>query len=383
MILFVAPYAGELPEETPFLAAAKKIRFLLNVLSKLDSKIVLLNSAHRISARQKLTFETINIGDGLFVEMVTPDTYSNPWAGRAINIMRIESIIDSVIDRYGTPVAAWFYNGYAFESRAALLLKKKYQVFIISEFEDWHFARNRGLNPKPLIDYYFWKKSTKYIDYAFAVNKGLSEKLDIERIPNSLLPGVLEDWVTDMANELPPFCNPDKVTIGYFGGLSREKGARFLLDLMPLTKTQASFVVTGKGELEKEFYEFAKRFPSKLQFLGAVSESRLKEAMQSVDVIVNAHQPNDGVFPFKILEAVASGRLLLSTPLPIAGYGWLKDAICFLPPETEDFNRAINQSAMIYQSKREAISSVTTRARRVYSRDGLANTIRKVISQRG
>src|SRR3990172_4680439 len=134
MILFVAPYAGELPENTPFLAAARKIRFLLKLLKSIDHDVVLLNSAHRVNERRDFQFEVIALGKDELVEMVTPSTFPNAWMGRSINILQASSIVDAVVHRYGTPHLAWFYNGYAFESRVAVLMKQRYGTKIILEF---------------------------------------------------------------------------------------------------------------------------------------------------------------------------------------------------------------------------------------------------------
>lgn len=382
MVLFVAPYAGELPENTPFLAAARKIRFLLQLLKSIDHDVVLLNSAHRVNERRDFQFETIALGKDEHIEMATPSTFPNAWMGRSINILQASSIVDAVVDRYGTPHLAWFYNGYAFESRVAVLLKQRYGTKIILEFEDWHFARNRGLNPKPWIDWYFWNKSTRYCDYAFAVNENLQRRLEIKGVQTQLLPGVISDWVIKLSEQHPPFSRAGGVSVGYFGGLSNEKGAGFLLELMAQAKHRVQFVVTGKGELENDFAEFANKFPGRIRFLGAVSEEKLQEAMASVDVIVNAHEENDGIFPFKVLEAVASGRLLISAPLPMSGYEWLKDAIEFRTLSVTEFLAAIDTANEIYEKRKSAIARVAKIAETRFGADGLAVSIKNILSHK-
>lgn len=382
MILFVAPYAGELPENTPFLAAARKIRFLLLLLKSIDPDVVLLNSAHRMNERRAFHFEAIDLGNGELIEMATPRTFANPWVGRSINILQASSIVDTVVKRYGAPHLSWFYNGYAFESRVAALLKQRYDTKLVLEFEDWHFARNRGLNPKPWIDWYFWNRSTLYYDYAFAVNENLQRCLEIKGVPTQLLPGVISDWVIALREQYPPFSRPGIISVGYFGGLSHEKGAQFLLELMAQAKPRTQFVVTGKGELESDFAEFAHLFPDRLRFLGAVSDEKLREAVASVDVIVNAHEDNDGIFPFKVLEAVASGRLLISAPLPMSGYDWLKDAIEFRPPSLTEFLFAIDAAREVYNSRKSAIARAAKTAETRFGSDGLNVAIKTILNTR-
>ena len=378
MILFVAPYAGELPENSPFLAAARKIRFLLRILKSIDSNVVLLNSAHRMNEKRLLRFESIDIGKGDQIVMATPRTFVNAWLGRSMNILQASSIIDAVIQRYGSPSIAWFYNGYAFESRVAVILKHRHDAKLILEFEDWHFARYRGLNPKPFLDWFFWVQAAQHFTYSFAVNAKLQNRLITRSVPSQLLPGVISDWVVALREKCPPFRCPDSVTIGYFGGLSREKGAHFLLDIIKRAKPQTRFIVTGKGELESDFAEFTSRFPDRLCFLGSVSDDQLQEAMACTDVVVNAHEYNVGIFPFKVLEAVAIGRLLISTQLPMDGYGWLKDAIEFRQHCLPDFLAAIDSARSIYNCRKTAIDKAAMTAEMMFGCNGLETCIRKM-----
>lgn len=379
MILFVAPYAGELPEDAPFLAASRKIRFLLQLLKSIDRDVVLLNSAHRVNRRRDMQFETISLGNGETIEMITPETFSNVWIGKTVNILQAPSIVEAVVHHYGKPRLAWFYNGYAFESRVEIILKQRFGTKTVLEFEDWHFARNQGLNPKPWLDWYYWNKSTKYCDFAFAVNENLQRRLGNKGVSTQLLPGVISDWVNTLREQSPPFSHAGRVVVGYFGGLSREKGAQFLLELIARAKPQIQFVVTGKGELESDFEEIASRFPEKICFLGAVSEDKLREAMSSVDVIINAHEENDGIFPFKVLEAVTSGRLLISAPLPMSGYEWLKDAIEFRELSITEFLAAIDTANEIYNKRRKDIALVAKSAQEKFCATGIALSIKNIL----
>lgn len=379
MILFVAPYAGELPENSPFLATARKVRFLLRLLKSIDSNVVLLNSAHRVNERRPLRFETIDLGEGELIVMATPRTFANAWFGRSMNILQASSIVNAVTKRYGSPSTAWFYNGYAFESRVAGLLKHRHDTKLILVFEDWHFARKRGLNPKPWIDWFFWVQVATQFTHSFAVNENLQHRLKAKGVPSQLLPGVIPDWIIGLRERCPPFHCPETVTVGYFGGLFREKGAEFLLELMSHAKPSTRFVVTGKGELESKFEEFASRFPERLHFLGPVSDEQLRDAMASADVVINAHEYNEGIFPFKVLETVASGRLLISAPLPMAGYDWLKDAIEFRQPRLPDFLAAIDMAREIYNCRKTAIDRAANTAETRFGCIGLGTCIRTIL----
>ena len=148
---------------------------------------------------------------------------------------------------------------------------------------------------------------------------------------------------------------------------------------MSHAKPSTRFVVTGKGELESKFEEFASRFPERLHFLGPVSDEQLRDAMASADVVINAHEYNEGIFPFKVLETVASGRLLISAPLPMAGYDWLKDAIEFRQPRLPDFLAAIDMAREIYNCRKTAIDRAANTAETRFGCIGLGTCIRTIL----
>jgi glycosyltransferase involved in cell wall biosynthesis len=196
-------------------------------------------------------------------------------------------------------------------------------------------------------------------------------KFTENRLRANLLPGTISHGISILGKLRPPFTFKEKIRVGYFGGLSREKGVGFLLDLMPLTARHVTFVVTGSGELANELRLFKDRFPEKLEFLESVNDEELQNAMGSVDLIVNAHQINNGVFPFKVLESIASGRLLVSTYVNIDSFDWLNNAIEFRELTLEDFVNAIHQSHEIYKIKSSAIANAAMIAEQLYSHEAI------------
>lgn len=381
MILFIAPYDGRAPEKSPFIAAAKKMQFLLGVLKSIDSNLVLLNSFPQNDSIIGDRLDAIEIGNGDTIERFTPSIKRLNWIGRLKLLLDEESIIERLVAQYGVPDLVWLYNGYAFESRAARILKKKYKAKVILEFEDWHFARSRGFSPKPFIDWFFWWKSLRFLDYGFAVNEFLLNKFTENGLPGNLLPGIIPSGINSLRELSPPFTNKETIRVGYFGGLSREKGVGFLLDLMPLTTENVTFVVTGSGELAGDLIRFKDTFPEKLEFFGTVNDDQLHNAFGSVDLIINAHEINHGIFPFKVLEAIASGRLLISTYLNIDSFKWLKDTIEFRRLAVEDFANAIHQSHDIYKVKFSAITKAARTAEQLFSHEALKTRIMDLIGR--
>jgi hypothetical protein len=317
--------------------------------------------------------------------MLTPRTYAWGKLGHLANLLSISDISKVILLTYGVPSIVWCYNGYAFESRISGYFKRHFGSRIILEFEDWHFARHPGFNPKPYFDWLFWRLNLKHIDYGFSVNRMLAEKLESFGIPTQLLPGVIYDWVFEIAESHPPFPNQKPICIGYFGGLTIEKGAGLILALIDASRATSfpsHFTVTGKGELESHFRDYSTRYPQNLSFMGAVTEQRLRELVAQTDVILNPHQISTGIFPFKVLESVSTGRLLISTQLNLDHTQellWLNNAILTVEPNVPAFLDAIRDSYNHYNNKKPAIMEAVTFAKRIYSKSSLKARICHVL----
>lgn len=384
MMLFVAPYNGKHQELTQFHGASRKIRFLLRLLSRQCPPVILLNTLPIPNSKHLITYSKLDLGDGTLIDVATPGGLNNRRLGYLLNLTRVSSILNAVINSFGIPHTVWCYNGYAMESKVGGYLKRHFGSRFILEFEDWHFARPRGLNPKPLIDWFFWMCNMHNVDYGFAVNETLQREFDKRLIKSELLPGILEDWVIELASTHPPFRDANRVTVGYFGGLELDKGAGFILQLVESIrqkKIPLRFIVTGCGSLESQFSRYTQKFPDIVDYRGPVADHELKEAMGSTDVIINPHCVNKGIFPFKVLEGVASGRLLVSTPLGLdkGGLDWLNSAIAICPQEINSFIVTLMNAKAIYASREPAIEQAIALAKRLWSEEGMQQRMARVI----
>ncbi|QXP84021.1 glycosyltransferase [Methylococcus sp. Mc7] len=384
MMLFVAPYNGEKSGVTRFHGASRKIRLLLEILSGICQRVVLLNTLPIQTPQRRIAYSKLDLGGGILIDVVTPGASNPGRVGYLINLARVSAISNSIISSFGVPDTVWCYNGYAMESRIGGFLKSHFGSRFILEFEDWHFARNRGFNPKPFIDWFFSMCNMRNVDYGFAVNQMLKHEFDRRLINSELLPGVLEDWVIGLAATHPPFQDSRRLTIGYFGGLEVDKGAGFLLQLMEeikKSKFPLRFIVTGSGSLERKFSAYTQAFPDIVDYRGSVADLELKELMGITDVIINPHCVNKGVFPFKVLEGVASGRLLVSTPLGVGKgeLGWLNSAVAICPQDVNSFITMLMNAREIYASRRPAIEEAVALAARLWSKESLRHRIARAI----
>ena len=383
MILFVAPYDGNNPESTDFIAASKKIKYIISMLLERGEKVVLLNSIPSPINNLKLRYKKIIFDEIYDLNVVTIGTLLNTKIGYLINLLRIKLILNELSNKFGIPDIVWGYNAYAFELNVCSFYKTKYNSRIIIELEDGIFSRGRGFNPKPIIDWLFWQLTCSNIDFGLAVNSNLANILAYKKIPSFLLPGVLNESIFNLLELSPPFKkNFTQINVGYFGGLSNEKGAGLILKLVEYAAALSApicFNVTGRGELHSIFLNYALKYNDNLNYLGQVTDDNLIKTIAKCDIILNLHEINFEIFPFKVLEGVSSGRLFISTDLALDGsLGRLKDAILFCERDVEAVYLKIIDGYNNYLIKKFFINKAVQISREIYSKKSISNLLTKV-----
>lgn len=359
MILIVAPYSPPNRQGSAHLGASRKLETVISILSAIDSTIVLVNSAHNDTTPTSVRVDEVSIGGVTTIE-ITPPIYSKRTVGKFKYLFDINQVIDA-IKLYGSPKLIWFYNGYAFEMLLANKAKKIFNVPMILEFEDWHFSRGRGFNPKPYIDFILWRMSVGFMAGAFVVNEQLGHKLKGHIKQVELLPGIVPQVLADIAQQSLPFARKGMpIHVGFFGGLSVEKGADIVLELAHSLPEGFVVHVTGSGALAKDFETADSELNGKLCYHGRVDDVKLYHLIAQCDVMLNPHasiaEMNNGVFPFKVIEAVASGRLLISTSVPAKGLEDVLVGVHFIEHSVSAFNLAILKSREYFNSHFQLIA---------------------------
>jgi glycosyltransferase involved in cell wall biosynthesis len=184
------------------------------------------------------------------------------------------------------------------------------------------------LNLKPLLDSHYLRLLENRASLITCVNSSVQAALRSAR--TLVLPYIMSPFVK--ANGRQPF-ESQPYTLGYFGGLTREKGASILPELCGALPEQWKMVVTGRGELAPDLRHCAEHSAGRMQFFENVPDEKLFELLSECDVVVNPHTSieamGQGVFPFKVLEAIDSGRLVISTELPPCGFDLSENVITF------------------------------------------------------
>ncbi|QKZ15432.1 glycosyltransferase [Spirosoma sp. KUDC1026] len=379
MIVIIAPYTGtDITDIDINLGASKKIRFFITALAKLSSNIILVNSAHNNCSNTSFIIRKINISNVIITEIVLP-TKRNRLVGKLFNLLDAEKAI-SIVSSYGQPQLIWCYNAYAFEMIFARKAYSKFKSKMILEFEDWHFSRSRGYSLKPYIDMLFWRIAARYFQRIYVINSYVKNKnvpfcKDIQ-----LLPGVVSNEIIEIDKLSQPFsCTNGYINIGYFGGLNRDKGANIVLELRDHLPSNYIIHSTGSGTLKNDFLEKSKLHKDTFIYHGMVKDYDLINIIGKCDIILNPHVPvakfQNGIFPFKVIEAIASGRLLISTELPTDELDDLLDNVIFVDYSSESFANAIIEGRSYYEKNYKLIKLSAKKANNLFSENALVNSL--------
>lgn len=383
-IFFVGDLNIKINKKTRFIGANKKIRIILSSLIKQGYDICNINSVPQMGARRPICIQEIFFFEKEPIKCLTIPTYNYNKLGRFKNIFDAKAVLQFAVDKFGTPDFVWCYNAYAFQMRFASLAKQEYKCPVILEFEDWHFSRSSIFNLKALIDWYFWKKAIPFIDYCYAVNPWVEEKMKKNGVNSSILPGIL---TKEIINLKPASTKVNKkiLHIGYFGGLVAEKGGLLILELINLIRMNKSchlkFHITGNGELMPKFELLSKSNPELVQYYGVVEDKKFNNIISKMDILLNPHFDLKGVLPFKLLEYIASGRIVVSGPLNLFGtkLQWLLGGIIIIDLKAKLWLDGILKIIEELNLNLSKIKKIRPKAIKYYSYDRFNNNLSKLL----
>jgi glycosyltransferase involved in cell wall biosynthesis len=380
-VILVAPFSPIGSCEHPHLGAAKKISFVLQMLIRFNRPVVFINSAHNQLSYSRTRFDHKEIGGKPPFTTITPFTLRNRRLGKLLNLFGTKSLARQLATQ--KPVMVWIYNGYAFEAKLASELNEICGCPIVLELEDWHTARSRGLNPKPAFDLYYFKKVMRRATLVTCVNEATRQRTGLPSSRTMLLPSIVDKRLILRAGGRVPFAQ-QPYRLGYFGGLTDEKGADIVLALANCLPSNWQLVVTGSGPLADSFSTIAANGLGQLHFINNATEDELYREMLGCDAIVNPHQSiatmGDGIFPFKVFEALASDRLLISTLLPQSGLP-LDDIIMFYDGSVAKLSACLEHAQHFYESRLPNILRVGDKVRLLYSEDAIFSEFNQRMTQ--
>lgn len=374
--ILVAPYAPEMPLLN--LGASKKIQLIASLLTRLGFTVHHVDSSHPHER-----FAAPVMGQTTRIEQ-TPVTLWRPFclpsrkAGKLLNIYGSQPLFQRLANL--KPDLVWVYNSYAFEARLGLYLQRVSGARLVFELEDLPLSRGRGLNPKPFLDQHYFRPLMRQADLVTFVNAVLLQRHRQDVKAGLLFPSILQQALVEQVPQ--PRFQSQQHRVGYFGGLDVDKGVGTLLGLPPLMPSNWKLVVTGVGPLTPALHELAQKHPQQVEFHGAVSHARVLELMSSCDAILNPHSSitgmHDGVFPFKVCEALASGALLVSTPLPSIDID-LDSCVLFFDGTAKGLADALGQAPAHHARSQDAIVHVRDHVRNQYGESQVLTQLQQAI----
>lgn len=330
-VLYIAQYtssafrAAHADHGTSGFGGLRKMELVCEALCRAGHEVLLLSSAVLGVSRWRIRGaheESLQCG-GRRVRVVYPAALELKPLGGLLNALRARRIADRVVADFA-PDVVLVYNSYLFEYLAlrGTIARTRLPVFL--EVEDLPLARRREwANLKPMLDQRCWAPLVARSAGFTAVNATIQGMLPADR-PRTLLPGIVDDRLRALAATRDPPFTRDTRTLGYFGGLTADKGVGVLLDVLPALPEGWRIVVCGSGPLAPRFAAAEAEFPDRLRFRGAVGVEELYAQMCACDATLVPPERIEGdgtaVFPFKVFEYLVAGTHIIAPPLrPLQG----------------------------------------------------------------
>jgi glycosyltransferase involved in cell wall biosynthesis len=345
-LLLVAPFSPDHP--APHLGAAKKIELVVQILHQLGFQVHLLDSSHPVEELGAAVEKPSHVGS-VPVTLYRPVSLPIRKFGKFLHVL-VAKHFASRFQQLDLSLV-WVYNCYGFEARVALAVKEFCNAKLVLELEDLPLARAHLLSVKPRVDNHYLKRLLAAADLVTCVNSFMRDKVVRGSTQTVLFPSLLRSSLAS-AQPMQRFTGR-VVRVGYFGGLETEKGAGTLLQLAAELPDQFQLVITGSGALTPDFEIAAQAHPEQIFFHGRVSNDEVERLMFGCDIIVNPHattvQFQEGVFPFKVFEAIASGALLVSTKLPPVDLN-LSSSVIYFDGSAGGLLKALREAPDFYRS---------------------------------
>jgi glycosyltransferase involved in cell wall biosynthesis len=323
-ILFCAPFPIPITSDSYSPGGDRKIQLTIHALIELGHQVTILNSSgtHLQKTLMRHHWTTTSVYQHQIEVFNPPLFHRNRRIGKTIQAI-FAAYYGELIASEKEIDLVWIYNSYVFESRLALTLFKRRQQKYILQIEDSPLARRRSLlNLKPKLDALKYQDLCSKAEAILVVNSNILKSITTTKKSNNkyLFPPIIDLGIVEKSKfRNPPFSN-FTIKVGYFGALCEEKGVRQILRIIRRMPLNYEFHIAGSGDLGNEISTIAKTTKN-IIYHGFIDRELLLEMMLKMDILINPHSDiskmDDGVFPFKVLEYIACGSYVITTPLPL------------------------------------------------------------------
>lgn len=234
--------------------------------------------------------------------------------------------------------------------------KRKKGIAIIADYSD--SISYKGIISKLYAKLQLW--SMRQFDTVVGLSANIRSKLR-KKQKFILMEGGIDQAFYD-AFSYQARRQPSPYILMYSGLLSQVTGVDLLLEVMQrVSRQDIKLVITGKGPLEKEVRK-ASMVDTRICYKGHLTYEEYMEQLQNADVLINPRNmnipENQNNFPSKIMEYLATGKVILSTRF--VGWEKFEGNIFFCNSDVEALKTGIEyvidnvyNKDVIYQLNRE------------------------------
>ncbi|NQW17623.1 MAG: glycosyltransferase family 4 protein [Chloroflexi bacterium] len=264
---------------------------------------------------------------------------------------RYKRLVDRTIRRLGMPAGLISYNAYAYNVAAARLAQKKYDlpwVCVVADVPESGSElrlHDRALRKADGRVYLSWSRMQNSEMGPNIHLDGTADGIKIDR------PKLAESRTRDI--------HAQSKTILFTGAMNKWAGVDYLVSAFStLDRTDIRLQLCGPGEPTAETRQTIAS-DRRIEFLGLVSEARLRELSFAADVFANprpSHIPgNESNFPSKILEYLTYGKPIISTITPGISPEY-QNILIHVTEETDaGLSEAISRAVDLSPEEQEAI----------------------------
>lgn len=346
-IFFVAPFASKASQEWFSVGRFRKINQVCSMLTSLGFDIQKLNIVPFYAADTSTSLVSL-------CRSKTP-------VKRFAELLFFALSFFLAQESHSTDSYIWVYNTRAAESLVAclgILLHPRYRLVL--ELEDLPSARMENHGIRGFADLIMTRFLANRADFVFTVSDPVSKAFT--RITgvssfkiHALPPSLSDSFVNKACSRKQPFSSA-VISILYAGSYAESKGVDDLINAaLSLDETYFHLHLVGPipASLRNKYAN-----SRLLTCHGLISTESLFDMYCSADIVVNPHRVvlnPDYIFPFKLIETIASGALPLTTPVP--GYeSFNLPDVCLFRSVNDLLYKLVN-SKLIWATNRHEIIS--------------------------
>jgi glycosyltransferase involved in cell wall biosynthesis len=205
-----------------------------------------------------------------------------------------------------------FYNFIPQTVIPALIFKLLTQKPIVLEYEDdYSFFRHNKYYK--YFNKFFLRISKKLLNGVICVNNKMLDQFRFLK-NKTVIRGIFEPMFYKRLH-LKNSTNIPKIM--FSGSLNDMRGIDVFISALEKVKNRVEVIITGKGPLENLVYKGTKNPLVKLRYYGHIPYEEYVELLKESDIAIScykiAHPMNNHIFPSKIIEYMAYGKIVITS----------------------------------------------------------------------